>query len=71
MQCATEPPRESRRPSDPAQTLLIAAVGCNMAWGLLDGVMYVATSQYQRGTGNRLISAVHTSTDQQITVQIK
>jgi len=42
-----------------------------MAWGLLDGVMYVATSQYQRGTGNRLISAVHTSTDQQITVQIK
>jgi VIT1/CCC1 family predicted Fe2+/Mn2+ transporter len=54
--------------SNPAKTLLIAAIGCNLAWGLIDGVMYVVTSMYERGTRNRLILAVRKSSDQEAAV---
>jgi hypothetical protein len=56
--------------SDPAQALLVAAIGCNVAWGLIDGVMYAVTSMYARGTGNRLILAVHQTADQQAAVTV-
>lgn len=51
--------------ADPAQALLVAAIGCNLAWGLIDGVMYVVTSMYDRSTRNRLILAVRHSADPQ------
>lgn len=34
---------------DEVRTMLIAAIGCNMAWGFVDGVMYVLRSLVDRG----------------------
>jgi len=31
------------------RTVLIAAIGCNLAWGLVDAVMYILTSLTERG----------------------
>jgi len=38
--------------------LLVAALGCAVAWGIIDGVMYVATSMFQRGQEHRLIVTI-------------
>jgi hypothetical protein len=38
--------------------LLVAALGCAVAWGIIDGVMYVATSMFQRGQEHRLIMTI-------------
>jgi VIT1/CCC1 family predicted Fe2+/Mn2+ transporter len=34
--------------SDDVQAMLVAALACNLAWGLVDGVMYVLTSLAER-----------------------
>jgi VIT1/CCC1 family predicted Fe2+/Mn2+ transporter len=38
--------------------LLYAAVGCNLAWGIVDAVMYVITTVADRGSTYRLVSAI-------------
>jgi len=38
--------------------LLIAALGCNLAWGLIDGGMYVLNAMFERGRKARLLRAV-------------
>jgi len=38
--------------------LLYAAVGCNLAWGIVDAVMYVITSVAGRGWAYRLVRAI-------------
>jgi VIT1/CCC1 family predicted Fe2+/Mn2+ transporter len=38
--------------------LLYAAVGCNLAWGVVDAVMYVVTSVADRGWTYRLVRAI-------------
>jgi hypothetical protein len=38
--------------------LLYAAVGCNLAWGVVDAVMYVITSVADRGWTYRLVGAI-------------
>ena len=38
--------------------LLYAAVGCNLAWGIVDAVMYVITSVAGRGWAHRLVRAI-------------
>lgn len=38
--------------------LLYAALGCNLAWGLVDAVMYVITSLADRGWALRVVRAV-------------
>lgn len=51
--------------SDPAMTLIIAAIGCNLAWGIVDGVMYVVTSLFSRSRSVyilRLIRQAHDAT---------
>jgi hypothetical protein len=40
------------------RTLLIGMVGCNIAWGLVDAVMYLMSSLTERGHGLRTIRAV-------------
>src|SRR5277367_5374783 len=40
-----------------ARHILLAALGCNAAWGLIDGVMYIMNSVYERGRRARLIRA--------------
>jgi hypothetical protein len=41
------------------RTLLIGMIGCNIAWGLVDAVMYLMSSLTERGHGLRTIRAVH------------
>ncbi len=31
-----------------ARTMILAALGCNAAWGIVDGVMYVLASLFDR-----------------------
>ena len=38
--------------------LLYAAVGCNLAWGIVDAVMYVITSVAGRGWAHRVVRAI-------------
>jgi VIT1/CCC1 family predicted Fe2+/Mn2+ transporter len=39
---------------DPGRSLLVAAIGCNLAWGLIDGCLYVMSAVYERGRRLRL-----------------
>ena len=41
------------------RSMLIAAIGCNIAWGFVDGVMYVLRNLVSRGRNARLVRAVH------------
>ncbi len=45
--------------------LLMAALGCAVAWGLIDGVMYVATSMFERGQQHRLIMTIRSAASEQ------
>jgi VIT1/CCC1 family predicted Fe2+/Mn2+ transporter len=42
-------------------TMFIAALGCNLAWGLVDGVMYVVQSVVARGRSYALVLSVRTA----------
>jgi VIT1/CCC1 family predicted Fe2+/Mn2+ transporter len=41
--------------------LLIAALGCNLAWGLIDGIMYVMNSMAERSVRSRLIREIQSA----------
>ena len=43
---------------DEVRDMLVAAIGCNMAWGFVDGVMYVLRNIVTRQRKARLIQAV-------------
>ena len=43
--------------------MLVGAVGCNLAWGLVDAVMYLLTLLIERGRGLRIARAVRASPD--------
>jgi hypothetical protein len=43
--------------------LLYAAVGCNLAWGIVDAVMYVITTVADRGSTYRLARAIEGAKD--------
>jgi hypothetical protein len=47
-----------------ARELLIAALGCNIAWGLIDGAFYVMTSLLERGRVARLVADVKRAPDE-------
>jgi VIT1/CCC1 family predicted Fe2+/Mn2+ transporter len=38
--------------------LLVAALGCNIAWGIIDGIMYVMNNMAERSVRGRLIQAI-------------
>ena len=44
--------------------LLIAALGCNIAWGLIDGAMYIMGCLLDRGRRNRMLLALKSVTDE-------
>ena len=35
---------------DDVRTMLIGALGCNLAWGIIDGVLYLMGSLAEKGT---------------------
>lgn len=41
------------------RTLLIGMIGCNIAWGLVDAVMFLMSSLTERGQGLTTLRAVH------------
>lgn len=43
--------------------LLVAAIGCNIAWGLVDAVMYLVRTITDRGRALTLVRAVRASAD--------
>jgi VIT1/CCC1 family predicted Fe2+/Mn2+ transporter len=43
--------------------MLVGALGCNLAWGIVDGVMYVVTAMVQRARGFALVRAVKSLDD--------
>lgn len=51
-------------PEGSAHELLLAAIGCNLAWGVIDGVLYVMNAMFERGRRARIVDALKkTSTD--------
>lgn len=47
---------------DEVRDMLVAAIGCNIAWGFVDGVMYVLRNLVERGRKLRLVLAVREAT---------
>jgi hypothetical protein len=47
-----------------ARQLLIALIGCNIAWGIIDAALYLVGQLFNRGQRRRLVAAVrHASTE--------
>ena len=47
------------------RALLAAALGCNLAWGLIDGAMYLMGSLLDRGRRNRMLLALKSVQDEE------
>jgi VIT family len=45
------------------RTMLIGALGCNLAWGVIDAVLYLMGSMSEKGTGLLTLRAVRHATD--------
>lgn len=43
------------------EKVIIAALGCNAAWGIIDGVVYVLTSVFNKGRCSRIIHSAKSS----------
>ena len=48
---------------DDVRTMLIGALGCNLAWGIIDGVLYLMGSLAEKTREARMLHAVHQATD--------
>jgi hypothetical protein len=46
-----------------ARQLLIAAIGCNIAWGVIDGTLYLAGQLFDRGRLRKVIGIVRDTAD--------
>jgi hypothetical protein len=47
--------------------VLVAALGCNVAWGIVDGAFYLMASFIQRARGLRMLRAIRESPDRSVT----
>ena len=45
------------------RTMLFGAIGCNLAWGIVDAVMYLLSTLAQRGAGRLAVERVRASGD--------
>ena len=50
--------------SEGARDLLIALIGCNIAWGVIDAAMYLVTELFTRGKRRRVAQAVRSAPDE-------
>src|SRR5438874_12707747 len=50
---------------DDVRTMLIAALGCNLAWGIIDGILYLMGSLAEKGRGLLTFRAVRKATNPQ------
>jgi VIT1/CCC1 family predicted Fe2+/Mn2+ transporter len=44
------------------RTMLVGALGCNLAWGLIDAIMYLMGSLSERGTAARMVLLLQKAT---------
>lgn len=49
--------------SEGARQLLIATIGCNIAWGIIDGALYLAGQLFGRGRLRRLAQTIRDTPD--------
>jgi VIT1/CCC1 family predicted Fe2+/Mn2+ transporter len=47
-----------------ARELIVAALGCNIAWGIIDAIMYIMNCVTERSGKNRLIKLVRGAADE-------
>ena len=45
------------------RTMLIGALGCNLAWGIIDGIFYLMGCLSEKGSGIRALRAVRMATE--------
>src|SRR6476659_2244511 len=50
---------------DDVRTMLIGALGCNLAWGIIDAMLYLMGSLAEKGRGLLTLRAVRRATDPQ------
>src|SRR3954465_6755461 len=48
---------------DDVRTMLIGALGCNLAWGIIDGVLYLMGCLAEKGRGLQAFRAVRKASD--------
>src|SRR3979490_457462 len=48
---------------DDVRTMLIGALGCNLAWGIIDGVLYLMGCMAEKGRGLLTFRAVREAAD--------
>ena len=48
---------------DDVRAMLVGALGCNIAWGIIDGVFYLMGCLSERGAEDRLLQALRASQD--------
>lgn len=53
-----------------ARQLLIAVIGCNVAWGVIDGALYILTQLFHRGRIRRLAQRMRSTDDDRLAVAI-
>lgn len=54
---------------DPAQALLVAAIGCNLAWGIIDGLFYIGYALIDRSKTGRMITLVQGSSGKDAAIE--
>jgi hypothetical protein len=52
------------------RALFIAILGCNLAWAIVDGVMYVLGALFERGRKARLVRDVHAAPNDAAALQL-
>jgi hypothetical protein len=50
-----------RESPDAARELLAATIGCNLAWGIIDALMYLGGQRFERGRKERLADAIRSA----------
>lgn len=55
---------------DPAKTMFATALGCNLAWGLVDAIMYLVRTLTTRGKRLSLALALRNSPDRATTINV-
>src|SRR5690348_5527771 len=51
---------------DDVRTMLVGALGCNLAWGIIDAVLYLMGSLAEKGSGLITLRAVRQANDPQL-----
>lgn len=52
-----------------SRELLVAVFGCNLAWGVVDGVMYVMLALFERGRKSRIANCIVAAPDDAASIE--